>query len=148
MEEGLKINTALITGKPKCSRYMNCEECRNLVCETSAPYGTTNINNPHDKGYKRILKIKKNFLDFIKKYIGYDWMMDLTVDDIELVDKEFITDQFTTYESDLLYKINLKDRSVYMFILQELQSKNDFTMPFRVEVYMTAIWMDIFKNTD
>ena len=27
-------------------------------------------DNPHDKGYKRIFSIKKNFLDFIKKYIG------------------------------------------------------------------------------
>ena len=34
-----------------------------------------NTDNPHDKGYKRIFSIKKNFLDFIKKYIGFDWMM-------------------------------------------------------------------------
>ena len=26
-------------------------------------------DNAHDKGYKRIFSIKKNFLDFIKKYI-------------------------------------------------------------------------------
>ena len=37
---------------------------------------------------------------------------------------------------------------VYIFFLQEMQSKNDFTMPFRLLVYMTAIWMDFFKNTD
>lgn len=27
-------------------------------------------DNLHDKGYKRIFSIKKNFLDFINKYIG------------------------------------------------------------------------------
>ena len=74
-------------------------------------------NNPHDKGYKRIFKIKKNFLDFIKKYVAMDWMAELTVDDIELVDKEFVTDQFETYESDFVYKIHVKNREVYMFFL-------------------------------
>ena len=32
--------------------------------------------------------------------------------------------------------------------LFELQSSNDFTMPFRLLVYMTAIWLDYFKNSD
>lgn len=75
-------------------------------------------------------------------------MQELTVEDIELVDKEFITDQFETYESDLVYKVHVKENDIYMFFLHELQSKNDFTMPFRLLVYMTAIWMDYFKNTD
>lgn len=105
-------------------------------------------NNPHDKGYKRIFKVKKNFLDFIQKYVALDWMMELTVKDIELIDKEFITDQFETYESDFVYKIHVKGNDIYMFFLQELQSSNDFSMPFRLLVYMTAIWLDYFKNTD
>lgn len=55
--------------------------------------------------------MKKNFLDFIKKYVGFGWMLDLTVDDIELVNKEFVTDQFDTYESDLVYQIHLRGLS-------------------------------------
>ena len=35
-----------------------------------------------------------------------------------------------------------------MLVLLELQSYNDFTMPFRLLVYMTAIWLDHFKNCD
>ena len=105
-------------------------------------------NNPHDKGYKRIFKVKKNFLDFIQKYVALDWMMGLTVEDVELIDKEFITDQFETYESDFVYKIHVNENDIYMFFLQELQSSNDFSMPFRLLVYMTAIWLDYFKNAD
>lgn len=107
-----------------------------------------NIDNPHDKGYKRIFSVKKNFLDFIKKYISLDWMMPLQESDIELIDKEFITDQFETYESDLVYRVNTEEGNVYLFFLLELQSYNDFTMPFRLLVYMTAIWLDYFKNSD
>ncbi|MDE6363093.1 MAG: Rpn family recombination-promoting nuclease/putative transposase, partial [Lachnospiraceae bacterium] len=106
------------------------------------------LDNPHDKGYKRIFSIKKNFLDFIQKYIGLQWMMALEEKDLELIDKEFITDQFDTYESDLVYKVHTKNGIVYLFFLLELQSYNDFTMPFRLLVYMTAIWIDYFKNCD
>ena len=105
-------------------------------------------DNPHDKGYKRIFSIKKHFLHFIKKYIALEWMMELEEEDLELIDKEYITDQFDTYESDLVYKVHTKEGAVYLFFLLELQSYNDFTMPFRLLVYMTAIWLDHFKNCD
>ena len=72
-------------------------------------------DNPHDKGYKRIFSIKKNFLNFIKKYVGFEWMMELTEGDLELIDKEYITDQFDTYESDLEYKVKTKKESIYLF---------------------------------
>ena len=116
--------------------------------QQNTPSPNQDTDNPHDKGYKRIFSIKKNFLDFIKKYIAFDWMMELTEKDLELIDKEFITDQFDTYESDLVYKVNTKKGSVYLFFLLELQSYNDFTMPFRLLVYITAIWLDYFKNCD
>lgn len=71
-------------------------------------------DKPHDKGYKKIFSIKKNFLDFMKKYIGLEWMMELTERDMELIDKEYITDQFDTYESDLVYRVNTKSGSIYL----------------------------------
>ena len=122
---------------------------------------STEEHHPHDKGYKKIFSVKKNFLDFIQKYVALDWMKNLTVDDIEVVNKEFVTDQFDTYESDIVYKIRVReweqeapgqtdhiDQYVYIFFLQEMQSSMDFTMPFRLLVYMTSIWMDYFRNTD
>ncbi len=108
----------------------------------------TQKENTHDKGYKRIFSVKKHFLHFIKKYIALEWMMELEEKDLELIDKEFITDQFDTYESDLVYKVYTKEGVVYLFFLLELQSYNDFTMPFRLLIYMTAIWLDHFKNCD
>ncbi len=53
-------------------------------------------------------------------------MMELEEKDLELIDKEFITDQFDTYESDLVYKVYTKEGVVYLFFLLELQSYNDF----------------------
>ena len=139
-------NTKKVQKAKKLQNTTNAQNTKDVQKNTAPPKQT--VDNPHDKGYKRIFSIKKNFLDFIKKYIAFDWMMELTEKDLELIDKEFITDQFDTYESDLVYKVNTKKGSVYLFFLLELQSYNDFTMPFRLLVYITAIWLDYFKNCD
>ena len=144
----------------RSTEYMDTQDKENTQKESiqkestqkeSIPQKQTPKNqtdNPHDKGYKRIFSIKKHFLHFIQKYIALDWMMELEEKDLELIDKEFITDQFDTYESDLVYKVYTKEGVIYLFFLLELQSYNDFTMPFRLLIYMTAIWLDHFKNCD
>ena len=117
---------------------------------------------PFDKGYKNIFGVKKNFLDFLKKYVALDLTKDLTEDNLEEIDKEFISREFETYESDIIYKITLPkkektnvskeeqeegpEETIYMFILQEMQSKVDYTMPFRLLAYMFFLWMREFKN--
>ena len=51
----------------------------NIDTKDASKNQTNNLtDNPHDKGYKRIFSIKKNFIDFIKKYVGLEWMMELT----------------------------------------------------------------------
>ena len=139
-------NTKKVQNTKTVQNAKKVQYTNNIQVKTAPPNLT--VDNPHDKGYKRIFSIKKNFLDFIKKYIAFDWMMELTEKDLVLIDKEFITDQFDTYESDLVYKVNTKKGSVYLFFLLELQSYNDFTMPFRLLVYITAILLDYFKNCD
>jgi len=142
-EEKQKIqNSAKPKLKQKIQNNTTSEEKENIQNTTDK------TDNRYDKGYKRIFSIKKNFLDFIKKYISLNWMMELTENDLELINKEFTTDQFDTYESDLIYKVNTKEGTIYLFFLLELQSYNDFTMPFRLLVYMIAIWVDYFKNCD
>ncbi len=137
-----KEKTALI------KTYQNRRAVEYMTMQDKEHTQKNHTDNAHDKGYKRIFSIKKNFLDFIKKYIALDWMMPLEEKDLELIDKEFITDQFDTYESDLVYKVYTTKGVIYLFFLFELQSYNDFTMPFRLLVYMTAIWLDYFKNCD
>lgn len=112
------------------------------------------INKPYDKSHKDFFSVKKNFLDFAVKYLKQDWMKMLTEENLEQIDKEFIRENFETYESDVIYKIILpqrmleaeKVREIYVFLIQEMQSNNDYTMPFRLLTYMFCIWMREFKN--
>jgi predicted transposase/invertase (TIGR01784 family) len=102
----------------------------------------------HDEGYKYILSKASNFLHFLKKYFHAPWMADISVDDIEPVNKSYITKEYRRVDSDLIYKLKRGDADIYFYVLLELQSKVDHTMVFRLLRYMVELLNDIFKNAD
>jgi predicted transposase/invertase (TIGR01784 family) len=104
-------------------------------------------NQKHDAGYKKILSNKENFLRFIERYVHEPWTADISRDDVELVNKSFVTDEYRLLDSDVIYKLKIGKSDVYFYFLIELQSRVDFTMPFRLLKYMVALLDEIFQNT-
>jgi hypothetical protein len=83
--------------------------------------------NIHDKGYKRMLSKKKNFLSLLKDFINEPWTSDITEDNLELIDKEFVLKDFTEKEADIIYKVTYEGREFIVYCLLELQSTVDYT---------------------
>ncbi len=102
----------------------------------------------HDKGYKRILTKKKHFIHMIRKYIDASLGEKILEEDLEIIDKEFIPKDFKEREADIIYKAKLSGREVIFYILLELQSSVDYTMPFRLLMYMTELEKRIFGMED
>ena len=104
------------------------------------------VNTPHDKGYKKSLSNPKEFLHFLQKYIGEEWMIALSETQLVLCDKEFIEKDYEGKEADLLYKATRKDgQEVFIFILQ---SYVDQTMVFRLLIYIVNTLLRHFLATD
>jgi predicted transposase/invertase (TIGR01784 family) len=104
--------------------------------------------NISDKGYRRMLSDKRNFLDFVKHHIAAPWTEQLDADCLEHIDANFVTKDFKDKESDIVYKAKIKDNDVIFYILLELQSEPDFTMPLRLLVYMTELLRRLFAEAD
>ena len=100
----------------------------------------------HDKGYKYFLSNPHIFLDFIKNFVKEKWAVEIDEKSLEKLDKSYIGPDFSEKEADLVYRAKIKDSEVIFYILLELQSTVDYTMPFRLLVYMVYIWMDIIKQ--
>ena len=105
------------------------------------------VHQKHDKGYKHILSHKQQFLHFLKTYIEADWVNDIDENDLDLIDKTFIDADFRQKESDVIYKLKFKGREIIFYVLLELQSSVDFTMPFRLLRYITALLKREFRST-
>lgn len=110
---------------------------------------TKELQMPHDRGYKRDLSNPEEFLHFLQKYIGEDWIKEINSSQLQLCDKEFVEKDYEGKEADLIYRIAKEnERQIVIFVLQELQSTIDYTMIFRILVYVVNILVRFFMATD
>ena len=105
-------------------------------------------NNEHDLGYKKVFSHKETFLEFLRDFVKKDWAKHIREEDLVLIDKEFILEDFKEEEADIIYKVNVSGNDVIFYVLLELQSKVDFQMPIRLLMYMTEVWRDELRNTE
>lgn len=100
-----------------------------------------------DSGYKQELAKKEQFIHFMQKYVKAEWCRGLTPDQVTLCDREFVLEDYQKRQADLVYCIHLGKREIYVYLIMELQSKVDFTMPFRLLTLMYAFWLKVFLET-
>ena len=104
-------------------------------------------HNKHDKAYRALFETKDEFIYFLQKYIAKPWTEKINNDDLDQVDTSFVTDEFTDIDSDIIYKLKLEDgKEIYFYVLLELQSEVNFSMPFRLLEYMSALLRRVFYN--
>ncbi len=56
----------------------------------------------------------------------------IKAEDLALVNKSFILSDYEEIESDIAYKVKNAKEEIYFYILLELQSTVDFSMPMRL----------------
>lgn len=104
------------------------------VCEEEESYEieiSNSIQYPHDKLIKTILSDKDEAAKVINKYLNLQVMPE----QLEKYISSYITKDFRTKESDIVYK--MKDKKIFFLI--EHQSTIDRKMPYRLYEYSSAI---------
>ncbi|MCC9294265.1 Rpn family recombination-promoting nuclease/putative transposase [Clostridium sp. WLY-B-L2] len=105
------------------------------------------VHHEHDVGYKYIFSHKETFLELLRGFVKEDWVDLIKSEDLILIDKSYVLEDFSEEESDIVYKVNLDGRDVIFYILLEFQSRVDYRMPMRLLFYIVEIWREILKNT-
>jgi len=100
----------------------------------------------HDRGYKRLFSNQTIFRQLIETFVDAPWVQDLDFSDCERLDKTFINEAYQRRESDVIYKIRLKDEIVYVYILVEFQSTVHPFMVVRFLHYISSFYMDYINN--
>ena len=114
---------------------------RNNQTESNLQSGST-TNSRHDKLLKIILSNKEEAVGFIKKVLNSK--EDITTKNIELYNKEYITEKFEKRETDITYKIAEKN----LYIIIEHQSTIDRTMPYRIQRYKMLLMDEIINKKE
>ena len=128
----------------RCAKIMQMYQLNEESAEYILDAEEEKTHQYKDKIFKEILSNKKEFLKFIKKYFGNEINKELSENDIERYNKEFITSKFERQEADIVYKIPKEN----LYIIIEHQSKIDYNMPERMTKYCIELRRDIRKSNE
>ena len=100
----------------------------------------------HGKGYKRLFSNRTILRQLLETFVREDWVKEVDFEKGEAIDKTFIDERYRTKESDLIYKLPLRDSNTYIYIILEFQSTAPRFMALRVLNYLTDFYMDYVKT--
>ena len=100
----------------------------------------------HDSGYKRIFSNRTIFQQLMERFVPQPWVAELDFSSCETVDKSFISEHYKETESDLIYKVKVRDENIYIYILMEFQSTAPRFMVVRVLNYITSFYLDYIES--
>ncbi|MBN1648187.1 MAG: Rpn family recombination-promoting nuclease/putative transposase [Spirochaetales bacterium] len=104
-----------------------------------------NIRQISDRAYKYIFRNPDIFRQLLHYFVDEDFARNIKVDQLEPVDKEFISEEFIRRESDIVYKIRYPGKEVFVFVLLEFQSSRQRRFPVRMLNYISQFY-DIYSR--
>jgi predicted transposase/invertase (TIGR01784 family) len=102
----------------------------------------------HDKGYKKLFSNRSIFKQLIETFVHEAWVKDLDFTTCETLRKSFISAHYKETESDVIYKLKLKERDIFIYILIEFQSTVNRFMAVRLLNYITNFYMDYLDSNN
>lgn len=105
------------------------------------------MKKSYDSAYKYIFSNKTIFCQLIKSFVDEDFVKEIDESHIDLMDKSFVSDEFLQRESDIIYRVKLGKKDIYIYILLEFQSTVDKTIPVRMLLYLIQFYDLLFRNS-
>ncbi|MEM7539783.1 MAG: Rpn family recombination-promoting nuclease/putative transposase [Chloroflexota bacterium] len=104
------------------------------------------VYNIHDRGYTKLFSNLTIFKQLLFSFVEESWVDELDFNTAERINKSFISDSYKHRTSDILYKVKLRGKDIYLVILTEFQSSVDRFMALRVLHYITCFYMDYIET--
>ena len=101
----------------------------------------------YDKSYKEFFSSNLSIKQLLESFVNIDLVKYIDFNSIELINKSFILDSNKEKESDIIYKIKIKeeysDISIYIVVLLEFQSSVDKNMLYRMIEYTLLLYKEL-----
>ncbi|MBZ7489043.1 Rpn family recombination-promoting nuclease/putative transposase, partial [Klebsiella michiganensis] len=99
---------------------------------------TQSSPTPHDAIFKQLLVHIDTARDFIDIHLPADLRSLCDLNTLQLESGSFIEEDLRAYYSDVLYSLEINNKTGYIYVLIEHQSSPDKQMPFRLMRYSVA----------
>jgi len=100
----------------------------------------------HDHSYKQLFSNPELVRDLLRGFILEDWVKELNLETLELVNGSYISDDLREREDDIIWRVQLDDSWIYIYLLIEFQSTIDRYMALRLLTYLGLLYQDLQKS--
>ncbi len=98
------------------------------------------ISNPHDRFFKAVFSKEEHARDFLQLYLPQEISALIDFTTLSIVKDSFIEKELREYFSDLLYQVDLKGQTAFIYCLFEHKSSPDKLTAYQLLRYMVRIW--------
>jgi predicted transposase YdaD len=96
----------------------------------------------HDTGYKLLFSHPRMVQDLITGFVQPEWLENIDFNTLEPAKASFATDDLRQRHDDAIWRLKFKDSWLYLYLLLEFQSSDDYFMANRIMTYMGLLYQD------
>jgi hypothetical protein len=100
----------------------------------------------HDSSYKFLFSTPELVRDLIMGFIPDEWLHSFDYATLEKVPGSYITEDFRSRADDVVWRVKVGGKWVYLYVLIEFQSTVDKYMALRMMVYQGLLYQDLIKR--
>ena len=98
------------------------------------------LRGMHDEAVKDFLSDNETAKSFFKEYLPAEIVRNLDFNTLQICKDSFLNKKLAAYFSDILYQVNLKNISIFIYLLIDHKSREDRFVGFQFLKYMVRIW--------
>jgi len=106
------------------------------------------MRGKHDEAVKDFLSENETARSFFQEYLPPEIVRNLDFNTLQICKDSFIDKKLAKYFSDILYQVNLKDTGIFIYLLIDHKSKEDWLIAFQFLKYMVRIWELYLKQNE
>ena len=100
----------------------------------------------HDGSYKNLFSHPEMIEDLLKGFVEESWVEEADFTTLEKVSGSYVSDDLRDREDDIIWRVRLRERWLYVYVLLEFQSSIDPFMAVRIMVYVGLLYQDLIKS--
>ncbi|MDR2113614.1 MAG: Rpn family recombination-promoting nuclease/putative transposase [Candidatus Accumulibacter sp.] len=106
------------------------------------------MSSTHDSDYKLFFAHPEMVRDLLRDWAPGDWIKEADFSTLEHVNGSYVSEDQKQRHSDMVWRLRLKDRWLWVYLLLEFQSEPDPWMALRMLVYLGLLSQDLIKRGD
>ncbi|MBF0230598.1 MAG: Rpn family recombination-promoting nuclease/putative transposase [Desulfamplus sp.] len=103
-------------------------------------------HHSHDTGYKLLFSHPELVRDLLTGFVKEDWVKEMDFTTLESVETSFVTDDLRERHDDKIWRLKFRDKWLYLYLLLEFQSSDDYFMAVRIMTYIGLLYQDIIRS--